>query len=73
MLIRPPVVRSMRRDLWAQMTGTQNTGPAATAAGEPARSETAVRLEQLRTLAELRDTGVIDDEEFALLKAKLLA
>ena len=42
-------------------------------AAEPAAAPTASPLEQIKQLAELRDAGVISDEEFEAKKAELMA
>ena len=73
MLIRPPVVREMRQNLWVQMTATPGNQRARPAAASPQESETDVRLDRLKTLGELRSTGVLSDDEFEREKAKLLA
>lgn len=69
MLIRPPVVRELRRNLWADMTKT----PARPAAGDQTEpSEADVRLARLKELGELKASGVLTDEEFEREKARVL-
>lgn len=46
---------------------------AAPAAAAPATDPTADRLEQLKTLGELKQSGVLTDAEFEAQKAKILA
>lgn len=72
MLIRPPVVREMRHDLWVQMLGRSDGSTRGDRArpGEP--DAVAVRLANLKQLGELRDSGVLTEEEFAKEKARLL-
>ncbi|HEX6286941.1 MAG TPA: SHOCT domain-containing protein [Acidimicrobiia bacterium] len=74
MLIRPPVVREMRHDLWVQMLGRSDGSTQGDRAregpGEP--DAVAVRLANLKQLGELRDSGVLTEEEFAKEKARLL-
>ena len=74
MLIRPPVVREMRHDLWVQMLGRSEGSPSGSRAGEesPDADPVAVRLANLRELGELRASGVLTEEEFAKEKARLL-
>jgi len=72
MLIRPPIVREMRRNLWVDMTATPDdfTPRQTTEAGEQDPDD--VRLAHLRTLGELRASGVLSEEEFAAEKARIL-
>lgn len=71
MLIRPPVVREMRHDLWVKMTA-RPAPPTSSADGvEPPNPES--RLASLKTLAELRESGVLSEEEFAREKARILS
>jgi hypothetical protein len=46
--------------------------PPAAAPAPPAAAPQADMIEQLKQLAELRDQGILTDEEFAAQKAKLL-
>ena len=74
MRIRPPVVREMNHNLWVKMTATPDDfrsihRPSAV----PAESETDLRLRRLKTLGELRATGVLTDDEFEREKARILA
>ena len=72
MLIRPPVVRKMRHDLWVKMTKTPET---AAPTGQPVQSPFPgdSRIAQLKALGELRASGVLTEEEFAREKARILA
>jgi len=74
MLIRPPVVRELRHDLWVSMLGGPNESTSRTSAGEARRDPSAVevRLANLKELGELRASGVLTEEEFAQEKARLL-
>jgi hypothetical protein len=72
MLIRPPVVREMRHNLWVQMTATPGKHEVQPGAAPQEESETDVRLDRLKTLGELRSTGVLTDDEFEREKAKIL-
>ena len=69
MLIRPPVVRELRRNLWVDMTKTP-ARPAAAGQTEPPEAD--VRLARLKQLGELRASGVLTDEEFEREKARIL-
>lgn len=72
MLIRPPVVREMRRDLWVKMTKTpEPMAPVREAMQSPSPGRD--RISQLKDLAELRESGVLTEEEFAREKARILA
>lgn len=71
MLIRPPVVREMRHDLWVKMTKTpQPVAPAD--APTQSSSVSDARIAQLKELGELRASGVLTEEEFAREKARIL-
>jgi len=73
MLIRPPVVREMRQNLWVKMTAKPDrprTQPRAPSRDE--QSETDMRLAQLETLGELRASGVLTDVEFEREKTRIL-
>lgn len=80
MLIRPPVVRSMRRDLWANMMGESPARTSQDLTSEDSSHQasshqpkaTADRLDQLRKLADLHDLGVITDNEFRRMKERIL-
>lgn len=74
MRIRPPEVRAMHRNLWAGMTGAsvQQRAAAAPPQADPQPSPTEVRLRQLKELGELRDQGVLTEEEFRREKKRLL-
>jgi len=73
MLIRPPVVREMRHDLWVSMMGRPQR-PAAQPEHEPvAQGDDPGRvLALLKELGELRATGVLTEDEFEREKARLL-
>jgi hypothetical protein len=74
MLIRPPVVREMRHDLWVKMTA--KPGPVSAAVDSPERGDSTTaeaRLASLKALGELRDAGILTEEEFSREKARLLA
>jgi hypothetical protein len=65
-------VSRRQAERWAQQEGQQGRyyeappqAPAPAAGGDP--------IEQLKQLGELRDKGVLTEEEFAAQKAKLLA
>lgn len=73
MLIRPPVVRDLRRDLWAKMSATPGEAPLQ----DPRMISIPVsahddRLASLKELGELRASGVLTEEEFAREKARIL-
>lgn len=73
MLIRPPVVREMRQDLWAKMTKKPLQLPPQPAAADDPVAEADRRLAQLKELGELRASGVLTDDEFEREKARVLA
>jgi hypothetical protein len=58
-----------RDDAYAEQTAPQ----AAPQAAAPPASGTSDRLEQLKTLGELKQSGVLTDAEFEAQKAKILA
>ncbi len=62
----------MQRNLWAQMTASPNHPQPPVPAAEDAQSEMDRRLALLKALGELRDSGVLTDEEFQQEKAKIL-
>jgi Short C-terminal domain len=72
MLIRPPVVREMRRDLWMKMTKTPDS-PSQAPENIPSSSDPGTRITQLRALGELRASGVLTEDEFIREKARILA
>jgi hypothetical protein len=51
----------------------QYVAPAPAPAPPPAESDTDDMFEQLKKLAELRDQGILTDDEFAAQKAKILS
>jgi Short C-terminal domain len=53
----------------SQGTGYAEPEPAAAA---PQRTDTNTKLAQLRELAQLRDSGVLDEAEFELQKSQIL-
>lgn len=57
---------------WAQDDQSFQPPPAPAPAPAPAPTGTDAMLERLRQLADLRDQGVLTDEEFAAQKAKIL-
>ena len=63
-----------RRAAYAQQAGAAPT-PAVPAAAAPAAAAagTSDMLDQLAKLGELRDNGVLTEDEFAVQKAKILA
>jgi Short C-terminal domain len=70
MRIRPPVVREMRHNLWVKMMETpQRVQPTAVSAEQ---SEIDIRLDRLKTLGELRASGVLTGDEFERVKSKIL-
>lgn len=69
MLIRPPVVREMRHDLWVKMT---KSGKPASASQQGTPSAAESRISQLKQLGELLASGVLTEEEFAREKARIL-
>ena len=73
MLIRPPVVRQMRRNLWADMTKKPaRPAPAPGRSSQPQPSQDDLRLTRLKELGELRASGVLTEEEFTSEKARIL-
>lgn len=72
MRIRPPVVRDMQRNLWAQMTASPNRPQPPVPTAEEVQPEMERRLALLKVLGELRDSGVLTAEEFQQEKAKIL-
>jgi hypothetical protein len=73
MLIRPPVVREMRQNLWVKMTTRPDHQPIQTGNASAKDSETDVRRDHLRSLGELKGSGVLTEDEFERAKARLLA
>lgn len=71
MRIRPPVVRRMHQNMWAKMDPRRPV-PQAQPAQPSVSSEIDVRIRQLRDLGELRDSGVLSEDEFLREKAKIL-
>jgi hypothetical protein len=56
-----------------QQAAPQQAAPApAPAAAAPAAGPTASAMDQLKQLAELKDQGILTEEEFAAQKAKIL-
>jgi hypothetical protein len=54
---------------WANQQAPQDAAPAPQAAP---RTDTNTKLAQLRELAQLRDSGVLDEAEFELQKSQIL-
>jgi hypothetical protein len=89
MLRRRPILRTVGRTAVIAGTATavaggvsrrqaakynaQTAAPAEAAPQEAASAPAADPMDQLRKLGELKDQGVLTDEEFAAQKAKLLA
>jgi hypothetical protein len=63
-------VQRRQQARWAQQDAQQYQPPPSQAAPPPAGGDT---VELLKELGELRDSGVLTEEEFAAQKAKLLA
>lgn len=74
MLIRPPVVRDLRRNLWTKMTETPDEAPLEDPRmiSIPVHADHDRRLASLKELGELREAGVLTEEEFAREKARIL-
>lgn len=74
MLIRPPVVRDLRRDLWAKMSATPGEPPVQDPrmVSVPISTDHDRRLASLKELGELKASGVLTEDEFAREKAKIL-
>lgn len=71
-LIRPPVVRQMRRNLFAQMTATPSDFVPEEAYLKEATPAKDDRLSRLQQLGELRDSGVLTEDEFQREKSRIL-
>lgn len=72
-MIRPPVVRELRQDLWAKMAKR----PGESTPNDPRMMSIPVahgdpRLAALKELGELKASGVLTEEEFAREKARIL-
>ena len=72
MRIRPPVVREMNHNLWVKMTEPPDHQRNQPGAASPEESEIDVRLHRLKTLGELKASGVLTDDEFERVKARIL-
>ena len=73
MRIRPPVVREMRHNLWVKMVRTpRRTNASSQEPPSREESEIDIRLDRLKTLGELRASGVLTDDEFERVKARIL-
>ena len=72
MRIRPPVVREMNHNLWVKMTANPEHQRVQPGAAAPAESEIDIRLDRLKALGELRASGVLTDDEFERVKARIL-
>jgi Short C-terminal domain len=66
-------VRRRQEQRWAEQEAEQyqQPAPAPTATPAPAREESLI--DQLKQLGELKDRGVLTEQEFAAQKSKLLA
>lgn len=73
MLIRPPVVREMRHDLWVKMTTTPDQASRRTESTASSSADQDARITRLKELGELRSSGVLTEEEFLREKARILA
>ena len=62
-----------RERAYEEQTAPQEPYPQAAPAPAPAAAPQPDMIEQLKQLAELRDQGVLTDEEFATQKARILA
>ena len=71
MLIRPPAVRQMRRNLWAK-PGVLRTNPVVVEPTEAGPAESPTRLAALKELGDLLESGVLTEEEFQAEKARIL-
>lgn len=71
MLIRPPVVREMRHDLWVKMTKTPGS-PSRVTENLQSSSDLDARIAQLKELGKLRASGVLTEDEFIREKARIL-
>jgi hypothetical protein len=70
-VMRDPVQRDAYRSIWQDTyASTRRTPPAVPTPVAPAAPRDTVA--QLRDLAALHDSGVLDDDEFAAEKAKVL-
>lgn len=73
-LLLPLVSEARQKKLVERQTQyIHQVGPAATAPAAPAPAPAVDVADQLRKLAELRDQGVLTDDEFVAQKAKLLS
>lgn len=73
MLIRPPVVRDMRRNLWVKMTASPEDYATRDVPSEEAGpSDADRRLAALKELGELQAAGVLTEDEFLREKARIL-
>jgi hypothetical protein len=70
MRIRPPIVREMRHNLWVKMMETPQRVQPTSVSSE--QSEIDIRLDRLKSLGELRASGVLTDDDFQRVKAKIL-
>lgn len=73
MLIRPPVVREMRHDLWVKMTTTPDASHQSRPTIQSSSTDQDARIARLKELGELRSSGVLTEEEFLREKARVLA
>jgi hypothetical protein len=57
---------------WSNQQAQSAPAPEYDAPAAPARTDTNTKLAQLRELAQLRDSGVLDEAEFELQKSQIL-
>ncbi len=71
-----PMLKTLARQFAAKVTGTGNAAAAQSAAGMPNLAESPTMqssaMDELRKLSELRDAGVVSQQEFDEAKARLL-
>ncbi|HSO64305.1 MAG TPA: SHOCT domain-containing protein [Ornithinibacter sp.] len=65
-------IAAQRSQSYEEQMAAAEPAPAASAAPAAAPMDTTDLVSQLRSLAELRDQGILTEEEFAAQKAKLL-
>ena len=64
-------VQRRQANKWSQQEAAQ--APPEAAAAPPAAPSSASMIDQLKELGELKDQGILTEDEFAAQKAKLLA
>jgi hypothetical protein len=65
-------VSRRQADRWAQQEAPQQGGYSEAPPQQAAAQQAADPIQQLKELGELRDSGVLTEEEFAAQKAKIL-